>query len=154
MIFKDVNVGGLVYVLNRNEVSAFTAKIIKKSESYLNRMRGSMDMFVDLTLEFNGGTRTFGLKDGSEVGYTEEMLIATDAKYVIQEARSIVEQAESDIAKEAQNRERLTRGNDIIENFDPVVREKRESEERLSKLEGSLDEVKSILKGLVKDLKG
>ena len=38
--------------------------------------------------------------------------------------------------------------------FSPAFKEKKETEERFSKLEGSVSELKDMIKGLVKELKG
>ena len=78
----------------------------------------------------------------------------TDRDGVIREVEILKNQCADELAKIEEYKKAVSECEKILSEWNPVFREKRETEERFSKLETSMSELKSMMVGFIKELKG
>lgn len=155
MLFKDLKNGYPIYVFDRSGVDASQGKVVSVGVPHLDPHYGSpTDMVVDVTIDFKGQVKTYTFKDSTEIGYVGNFVISTGRDGIVREVEAFCSQREQVLSQVEKNKEELTKGKAILAEFNPAIKEKQENEERFSKLEGSVGELKTLIQGLVKDLKG
>ena len=82
------------------------------------------------------------------------MVLSTDREGVIREVEILRNQCAEELAKIEEYRKSVSECEKILTEWNPAFREKRETEERFSKLETSMSDLKSMMSGLIKELRG
>lgn len=115
----------------------------------------TMQMVVDVTIETDGQSRTYTTPDTLAITYAGDALaIATEREPMIKEIEAMKSQAENELAKTDKRRAIVAQCETILTEWNPAFKEKRDTEERFSKIETSMTDLKSMLSGLIKELKG
>lgn len=160
MTFKDLKPGYQVYIL-RKDIEGFnvnTGKVVNISPSRFPQSQGNfqaMQMVVDVTIEENGASKTYTTPDSLSVTYAgNELVIATEREGILREIETIKAHNEDELSKVAARRAVVAKCEKILTEWNPLFKEKRENEERFAKLETSMTDLKSMLSGLIKELKG
>lgn len=155
MLFKDLKAGYPIYLFDRNSVEVSTGKVINVSVPHLDcKMGGPTEMVVDVTVEENGQNKTYTFKDGTDVGYANSLIISVEREHILREVEAMKNQSEQALAQVEKHKTSLEKCTTILAEFNPAFKEKKETEERFSKMEGSIEELKDMVKGLFKELKG
>ena len=153
MLFKDLKSGYSLYIFDRDKVSFTQVKVLDVTPPHFdNRFGNPTEMVVDVTIE--GFSRPYTFKDNTDIGYVNNLVISTDREKSLREVEALRAQSEQALSKKDTYETNITMCNKILSEFSPAFKEKRENEERFSKLEGSVTELKDMIKGLVKELKG
>lgn len=153
MLFKDLKSGYPVYIFDRDKVTFTQAKALDVTPPHFDSHFGNpTEMVVDVTVE--GFSKPYTFKDGTDTGYVNNIVISTDRDKVLREVEALKTQSEQALLKEGTYKSNIDKCSKILSEFSPAFKEKKENEERFSKLEGSVSELKDMIKGLVKELKG
>lgn len=161
MTFKDLKPGYTVYMLHKDgNVRLSTGKVTAVSAprfpqpSTANLMQ-TMQMVVDVTIDADGQSRTYTTPDTLSITYAGDTLsIATEREPMVKEIEAMKAQAEEELSKTEHRRTIVAQCETILTEWNPVFKEKRATEERFSKLETSMTDMKNMLSGLIKELKG
>ncbi len=161
MTFKDLKPGNIVYLLHRTPdggVNVTTGKVTAVSASRFPQTKDTlhaMQMVVDVTISANGNVRTYTTPDNLATAYAGDgTVIATNRDGIISEAETIKAQSEEELAKADARRRTVEQCDAILSEWNPQIREKRAAEERFSKLEIAMSDLKGMMASLVKELKG
>lgn len=157
MLFKDLKIGYPVYIFHKDGEKRITqGKVTAISPSRLPQTPSlqTMQMVVDVTIDDGGSSRTYAIPDNSSVTYTNGLVLSTDREGVIREVEILRNQCADELAKIEEYRKSVSECEKILAEWNPVFREKRETEERFSKLETSMSDLKSMMSGLIKELRG
>lgn len=159
MLFKDLKVGYQVYVLHKGaSIGVGIGKVIAMSPPRFPQTQGNfqtMQMVVDVTVEESGGSKTYTIPDSLSVTYAgNDLVIATERDGILKEVESVKAQNEDELAKVESRKQIVSECEKILTEWNPQFKEKRETEERFAKLETSMTDLKSMLSGLIKELKG
>ena len=157
MLFKDLKIGYPVYIFHKDGEKRITqGKVTAISPSRLPQTPSlqTMQMVVDVTIDDGGSSRTYAIPDNSSVTYTNGLVLSTDREGVIREVEILRNQCADELAKIEEYRKSVSECEKILTEWNPVFREKRETEERFSKLETSMSDLKSMMSGLIKELRG
>lgn len=157
MLFKDLKIGYPVYIFHKDGEKRITqGKVTAISPSRLPQTPSlqTMQMVVDVTIDDGGSSRTYAIPDNSSVTYTNGLVLSTDREGVIREVEILRNQCADELAKIDEYRKSVSECEKILAEWNPVFREKRETEERFSKLETSMSDLKSMMSGLIKELRG
>lgn len=155
MLFKDLKNGYPIYIFDRSEVKVSQGKVANVGIPHIDSHYGNpTEMVVDVTIESEGQVKTYTFKDGTDTGYVNNFVISTGREVILHEVEALKSQSEQELAKRPTYEENLKKCSVILSEFNPAFREKKENEERFSKLESSVGELKDMIKGLVKELKG
>ena len=157
MLFKDLKIGYPVYIFHKEGEKRITqGKVTAISPSRLPQTPSlqTMQMVVDVTIDDGGSSRTYAIPDNTSVTYTNGLVLSTDRDGVIREVEILRNQCAEELAKIEEYRKSVSECEKILTEWNPVFREKRETEERFSKLETSMSDLKSMMSGLIKELRG
>lgn len=157
MLFKDLKIGYPVYIFHKDGEKRITqGKVTAISPSRLPQTPSlqTMQMVVDVTIDDGGSSRTYAIPDNSSVTYSNGLVLSTDREGVIREVEILRNQCADELAKIEEYRKSVSECEKILTEWNPVFREKRETEERFSKLETSISDLKSMMSGLIKELRG
>lgn len=153
MLFKDLKVGYPIFIFDRDKVSFSQAKVLNITPPHFDNHYGNpMEMVVDVTLE--GQEKPFTFKENTEVGYVNNLVISIQRENALREVEALKAQSDQAWAKRDTYKETSDKCASILSEFSPSFKEKRENEERFSKLETSVGELKNMIKELVGELKG
>lgn len=157
MLFKDLKIGYPVYIFHKDGEKRITqGKVTAISPSRLPQTPSlqTMQMVVDVTIDDGGSSRTYTIPDNLSVTYSNNLVLSTDRDGVIREVEILRNQCADELAKIDEYRKSVSECEKILTDWNPVFREKRETEERFSKLETSMSDLKSMMSGLIKELRG
>lgn len=157
MLFKDLKIGYPVYIFHKDGEKRITqGKVTAISPSRLPQTPSlqTMQMVVDVTIDDGGSSRTYAIPDNSSVTYSNGLVLSTDREGVIREVEILRNQCADELAKIEEYRKSVSECEKILTEWNPAFREKRETEERFSKLETSMSDLKSMMSGLIKELRG
>lgn len=157
MLFKDLKIGYPVYIFHKDGEKRITqGKVTAISPSRLPQTPSiqTMQLVVDVTIDDGGSSRTYAIPDNTSVTYTNGLVLSTDREGVIREVEILKNQCADELAKIEEYRKSVSECEKILTEWNPVFREKRETEERFSKLETSMSDLKSMMSGLIKELRG
>ena len=157
MLFKDLKIGYPVYIFHKDGEKRITqGKVTAISPSRLPQTPSlqTMQMVVDVTIDDGGSSRTYAIPDNTSVTYTNGLVLSTDREGVIREVEILRNQCAEELAKIEEYRKSVSECEKILTEWNPAFREKRETEERFSKLETSMSDLKSMMSGLIKELRG
>lgn len=157
MLFKDLKIGYPVYIFHKDGEKRITqGKVTAISPSRLPQTPSlqTMQMVVDVTIDDGGSSRTYAIPDNSSVTYSNGLVLSTDREGVIREVEILRNQCADELSKIEEYRKSVSECEKILTEWNPVFREKRETEERFSKLETSMSDLKSMMSCLIKELRG
>ena len=159
MLFKDLKIGYQVYILHKgDDIKVGVGKVTAASPPRFPQTQGNfqtMQMVIDVTIEENGESRTYTTPDSLSVTYAgNELVIATEREGILKEVETIKAHNEDELSKVATRRALVEQCERVLAEWNPQFKEKRETEERFSKLETSMADLKGMLSGLIKELKG
>ena len=157
MLFKDLKIGYPVYIFHKDGEKRITqGKVTAISPSRLPQTPSlqTMQMVVDVTIDDGGSSRTYAIPDNTSVTYTNGLVLSTDREGVIREVEILRNQCAEELDKIEDYRKSVSECEKILTEWNPAFREKRETEERFSKLETSMSDLKSMMSGLIKELRG
>lgn len=151
MLFKDLKNGFPVYIYDRNSIEVMQGKVVTVSAPHIDKGNFNMtaNMVVDITIEHQGCPTTYTFKDNTETGYTGSLVITTDKSNIIREIEAAKEQSEEALSQVEMHKNRVEKYTAILADYNPAIKEKRAIDERFGKLENSMDELKSMLSGLL-----
>lgn len=153
-MFRDLKQNQHVYLLRRNDgLHVSEGKVISISPPHIDPTKiGSVNqMLIDVTIEENGKTKMFQIPDNLSVAYCDnnELTISSDRDCFVREVESIKRQALDSVDR---NKATIQQADKILSEYSPAFKEKRESDERLSRMENtilaqnkSIDEIKTMI---------
>jgi hypothetical protein len=159
-MFKELKTGYPLYIYDRNNVSIHQPKIINVSIPHIDNNNPqrynmmNMGMVVDITVDCEGSQKTYTLSENGDVAYKDNIVIATDKGSIVREIEAAKSQAEQLISQVEANKERLEKYNSLLAEFNPIFKEKKETEERFVKIESSVSDIKGMMSEILKELKG
>ena len=159
MVFKDLKAGYPVYLLHKADdtVSITQGKVTAVSLPRLPQPQqmGNMQMVVDVTIEADGVTRTYVTTEQSSVVYAGlDTVLSTEKDGIVKELEALKSSDEAELAKATARQSRVERCEELLSEFNPVFKERKQAEDRFNKIENSIVDLKTMLTGLVKELKG
>lgn len=160
MNFKDLENGYSVYVFDKNNIEVKEGKIVGKDGPKLDNKALTNDFVVDLMIEMDGQSKTYTFKANSEVGYVDAISICTSREQLLREVsakrsqeEAMKNQIEQAVEKLDEHRTAIEKCAVMLTDLDPHLREKKANEERMTKIEESMNEMRKLMQGLVTRLK-
>lgn len=152
MLFKDLKSGYPIYIFDRDKVTFTQTKVLSVNPPHFDNHYGNpTEMVVDVTIE--GMPKPYTFKENTDTGYLNNLVITTERDKALLEVENLQAQSEQAWNKRDTYKEIADKCAQIRAEFSPAFREKRENEERFSKIEGSVNELKDMIKSLVNELK-
>ena len=142
MLLKDCQKGYPIFILNRNEIAACQGKIIDVSRPHFDsRNPTSTGMVIDVTVEIDGKQTSFVMSENANIAYTDNLVISCDRTDIMREVELICSRNEEELKQTAVREKTVQKCKAIIEEWNPAVKQQRETDERISKIETALTEL-------------
>lgn len=145
MIFKDVKQGQSIYLFDRNNIDVQEGKVTQVGVSHVDTFNKPFEMVTDITIDQNGTIKTYTFKDSNEVSYAGQLMITPNRDAVLREIHVLKSQTEDALNKVDQYKETVEKCNTLLSTFDPVYKEKKDTDEKFEKLEQSIKELKELI---------
>lgn len=146
MTFKDLRQNYPVYILDKDNMVFISGKVTANSFPRLNNgMNGKTEMVVDVTIEAANASATYTIPENSTITYTKNLVLATDRSLLINEVESMKNQAEEILASVDKHKMVLEKSKDLLVQLNPIYKEKQETDQRFSKIEDSLYDMRLVI---------
>ena len=146
MTFKDLRPNYPVYILDKDNMVFISGKVTANSFPRLNNgMNGKTEMVVDVTIEAANASATYTIPENSTITYTKNLVLATDRSLLINEVESMKNQAEEILASADKHKMVLEKSKDLLVQLNPIYKEKQETDQRFSKIENSLYDMRLVI---------
>lgn len=145
MLFKDLKAGDMLYLFDSNIKELSIEKVVNIS---IPRMDGNMNngMVVDISLQ----NKIYTIKNTSEICYNGSLVISPNKDLVLKEVESCKENDLSILARKDSIEEGIKKLDIIIDQLSPERKEKKEQDERLNRIEESVEALKDMVELIIK----
>lgn len=159
-MFKDLRQNQHVYLLRRNDgLKVSEGKVVAVSLPHIDPTKiGSVNqMLVDITIDEGGKTKMYQIPDNLSIAYCDnnELTISSDRDCFVREVESIKSQAQAVVDSVERNKMTIEQADKILSEYSQTYKEKRESDERFSRVEStilaqnkSIEELKTMISKL------
>ena len=152
MIFRDIKQGYPVYILNKRELTISQGKVASAGFPRLdtNPMTGKTEMVVDVSVDDGSGkTGSYVIPEGLSVTYAGDLVLSTEKSGLSGEVEAMRSAAEQALASVDRQREIVDKAGALLSELNPAYREKAENDRRFDALEGSVGELKGLVRSLI-----
>lgn len=148
LLFRDIKQNYPVYILNTQELSLTQGKATQVAFPRLemNQKTGKTEMVVDVTIEADGKTATYSIPEGHSITYAGHLVLATEKAGLVGEVEAQKANAEQILASAAKAQNIIDKAPALLAELNPIYKEKQETEHRFGKIEGSIGEMKELMK--------
>lgn len=148
MTFKDIKPNHTVFILDKQELSVMHGKAVNVGFSRLevNPNTGKSEMVIDVTIEVGGKTTPYVIPENLSVSYAGNLVLSTNEIGLANEVKSMQIAADQYFAAESYQRKVKEKSPSLLADLDPMYRDKQETEKRFGKIEGSISEMKDLMK--------
>lgn len=145
MLFKDLQKGYPVFLLDRTEITAKQGKIVDVSRPHFdNQNPTNTQMVVDVTIELDGKVQpVFVIPENSPVAYTDKLILSPDRDSILREVQAIMSRNEEELKLIPVREKTVKQCQSIIEEWNPAIRQQRETDERMTKMEEAVGKLRS-----------
>lgn len=151
MVFKDIKQNYPVFILNRETMALTTGKAVQVPfpRVNMNPKTGKTEMVVDLTIEVDGKTATYVIPENLSVAYAEPLILATDKSGLTGEIEAMRSTAEQILSSVDRQKDIMEKAAGLLAELNPALKERQETEKRLSSVESSMKELKNMLQDFI-----
>jgi hypothetical protein len=151
MYFKDLKQNYPVYILDKQTLTLTQGKAVAVGfpRMEMNPAAGKSGMVVDVSIVADGKTANYVIPENLSVTYAGNLVLSVDRQGLAGEVESMKVTAEQAIASVEQQKQILEKSTTLLAELNPTYREKQETEQRFSKIEASMGELKDMLSRLV-----
>ena len=116
MYFKDLKQGYTVYLFDKSDISVKQGKVIEISLPHFDdkNYRVGAKMVVDVSINVDGKSRIYTLKEDTDTGYTDSIVISTDKSNIIREVEMAKAQSEEIINQVDEHTKRVAKYTEIL----------------------------------------
>lgn len=140
MLLKDSQKGYPIFILNRNDITATQGKIIDVSRPHFdNRNPSNTTMVIDVTVDIDGKQTSFVMPESASIAYTDNLVLSCDRADILHEIEAICSRNEEELKQTPIRQQTVQKCHAIIEEWNPAVKQQRETDERITKIENALD---------------
>lgn len=151
MYFKDLKQNYPVYILDKQTLTLTQGKAVAVGfpRMEMNPAAGKSGMVVDVSIVADGKTANYVIPENLSVTYAGNLVLSVDRQGLAGEVESMKVTAEQAIASVEQQKQILEKSTTLLAELNPTFREKQETEQRFSKIESSMGELKDMLSRLL-----
>lgn len=151
MYFKDLKQNYPVYILDKQTLTLTQGKAVAVGfpRMEMNPAASKSGMVVDVSIVADGKTANYVIPENLSVTYAGNLVLSVDRQGLAGEVESMKVTAEQAIASVEQQKQILEKSTTLLAELNPTYREKQETEQRFSKIEASMGELKDMLSRLL-----
>lgn len=151
MLFKELKSGYPIYLFDRANATVTLGNVVSvTAPHYDNHYGNPMDMVVDVTAEFDGTTKAYTFKENVENGYVGNIVISSTLEVMLREVAAFKAQIDQELSQVDKKKEASDKCGVILTEFDPALKEKKETETRFAQIENSMNKLTSKFEEFMK----
>lgn len=151
MNFKDLKTNYPIYIFDKQNVNIQNAKVINVSLPHLDtHYNNPSDLYIDIVIELDGMNKSFTFKENTETGYTNNLVISTNKDVILKEIEALKAQSEEGLNLVETYKSNIIKCEQLLSDFNPVYKEKQETDKRFNQLEQSICDMKKMLENILK----
>lgn len=156
MLFKDLKQNYPVFILDKQNVKFTQGKVQSVSFPHIDNSSpmGMGKTVVDVVIEAEGKSATYAIPENNSVVYAGDMVLSTEKDGILKEVEAMKTSAEQILSSVEKQKEIINKTALLLTELNPEYKAKQENEKRLSNLENSMKELKDMMSGFIKELKG
>lgn len=151
MTFKDLKEQYSVYIFDKNSVEIYQGKVIGVKPGKTNpQVIGGF--ILEFTIEFNGNTQVFAIPDHLSVTYTggtNNLVLAVDKQSLNPEVEKYISEGERVLNNIDGIKAGIEKAKNLLMDINPIYKEKQQTEERFTRIEDSIADIKEMLQKLM-----
>lgn len=159
MQFKDIKQGQPVFILDKSKMKINQGKVVNNVYHVdSNNNFGSVftqqnnTMCRDITIESNGKFNIYVISELLETAKAGNIVLSTSSEALTKEINDICDDAKEKLANREYYQMIVDKTPDLLVTLNPSLKKEQETETRLKAVEGSVQEVKDLVKTLVEKL--
>lgn len=159
MQFKDVKQGQPIFILDKSEMKIIQGKVVNNIYHVdSNNNFGSVftqqsnTMCRDITIESNGKSNIYVIPESLETTKAGNIVLSTNSEALIKEVNNICDDAKEKLANREYYQMVVDKTPELLVTLNPALKKEQETETRLKAVEGSVQEVRDLVKTLVEKL--
>jgi hypothetical protein len=160
MQFKDIKQGQPVFILDKSEMAINQGKVINNvyHVDSNNNNYGSVftqqsnTIYRDVTIEISGKSSVYVIPELLETTKAGNIVLSTSSEALIKEVNAICNDAKEKLANRDYYQMVVDKTPELLVTLNPALKKEQETETRLKAVEGSVQEVKDLVKTLVEKL--
>lgn len=159
MQFKDIKQGQPVFILDKSKMKINQGKVVNNVYHVdSNNNFGSVftqqnnTMCRDITIESNGKSNIYVISELLETAKAGNIVLSTSSEALTKEINDICDDAKEKLANREYYQMIVDKTPDLLVTLNPSLKKEQETETRLKAVEGSVQEVKDLVKTLVEKL--
>ena len=155
MLFKDIKQNYPVYIFDKQNIKFIQGKTVSVS---FPRMENTNPMamgksVLDVVIEADGKNATYAIPENVGIVYAGDIVLSTDREGIAREIEAMKTSAEQALVSVERQKAIVEKSTKLLAELNPAFREKQEYEQRLSKMENSIGELKEMLTGFMNKVK-
>lgn len=156
MLFKDLKQNYPVFILDKQNLTFIQGKAQSVSFPRIENSIpvGMNKTVVDVVIDASGKSATYAIPENNSVVYTGDLVLSTDKEGILKEVEAMRTSAEQILSSVERQKEIINKTTSLLTELNPEYKAKQENEKRLSNLESSMQELKEMMSGFIKELKG
>lgn len=152
MQFKDIKEGYAVYLFDKKDFKVTEHKVLSVTYPHFDmNIKMPNQMVIDMGLE--GFDKPFVVPDTASITYAGDLVIAINKEDLTNEVNAMVEQAKRHISMNAYMQKIIDSAPGILSDLSPAYKERAQTEERFTKIEKSVNDMKGMLENFIKEFK-
>lgn len=144
-LFKDLRQGHTVHFFNR-KTADYQQGIIASNPSLPHYQATMPTMVVDVAITIGQDTKTYSIPETLSTTYYEDTCISTDLPSILREIDQLANQADAALAAVPTWEKVKQQCSDLRDTLNPEVKEKKLLDERMTKLETNMSDMKDMFK--------
>lgn len=148
MIFKDIKQNYPVYILDKQELTISQGKVLSvgfpRTDLLQRPTAIPAQTVIDVTIENGDKQATYTIPENLSITYAGNIVLSTDKDNLVREIEALKNQAEQILASVDKQKQILEKANTLLADLNPVYKEKKETDLRISKIESSISEMKDM----------
>jgi len=160
MQFKDIKQGQPVFILDKANMELKQGKVINNAFHLdtNNNLNGNVFtqqsniMCRDITIEVNGTSSIYVIPEQLETTKAGNTVLSTSQDALIKELNTTCEDAKEKLANRDYYQMIVDKTPELLVKLNPALKKEQETETRLKAVEGSVSEIKDLVKTLVDKL--
>lgn len=144
-LFKDLKQGHTVHVFNR-KTADYNQGIIASNPSLPHYQAGQMTMIVDVPITIGQETKTYSIPETLSTTYYGDTCISTEIDSILHEIDQLANQADAALSAVPTWEKVKQQCADLRDTLNPEVKEKKILDERMTKLETNMSDMKDMFK--------
>ena len=153
-IFKNIQTNQTVYILDTKALQ-LREGTVKDNQPHIGStytMGMQAQMMRDVTLESDGRQQTYTIPEQLSVTYAADLVLSTEREALGTEVERLKQAAEQQLANTERNKQPVERAEQLPAELNPHIRERQETERRVTSIEGDISGIRSMMKQLLDKL--